>query len=161
MFLRNYIPSDCEAMAELFFWTVHTVNAKDYTKEQLDVWATGQTDEEKWNRSFLEHDTVVAIEDGKIVGFGDMDQTGYLDRLYVHKDYQHQGIASAICDRLEDASKAEHFTTHASITAKPFFEKRGYCVMKQQEVERGGILLTNYVMRKIRKKQAETVTSGG
>lgn len=101
VFLRNYIPSDCETMAELFFWTVHTVNAKDYTKEQLDVWATGQTDGEKWNRSFLEHDTAVAIEDGKIVGFGDMDQTGYLDRLYVHKDYQHQGIASAICDRLE------------------------------------------------------------
>lgn len=149
MFLRKYVPSDCEEMAELFYKTVHTVNAKDYTKEQLDVWATGNVDLEKWNRSFLEHDTIVAVEDEKIVGFGDMDESGYLDRLYVHKDYQRQGIASAICDKLECAVNTEKITTHASITAKEFFESRGYKVVKRQQVERQGILLTNYVMEKI------------
>ena len=40
------------------------------------------------------------------------------------------------------------FTTHASLTAKPFFEKRGYQVVQEQQVERKGILLTNYVMKK-------------
>lgn len=39
MFLRRYNTSDCEFLAELFYQTVHNVNAKDYTKEQLDVWA--------------------------------------------------------------------------------------------------------------------------
>lgn len=39
-------------------------------------------------------------------------------------------------------------TTHASITANPFFEKRGYQVAKEQQVERQGIFLTNYVMIK-------------
>ncbi len=34
----------------LAYNTVHTVNAKDYTKEQLDVWATGIVDLEKWNQ---------------------------------------------------------------------------------------------------------------
>lgn len=34
------------------------------------------------------------------------------------------------------------------ITAKPFFLHRGYHVMKEQEVIRGGIALTNYVMEK-------------
>lgn len=76
-----------------------------------------------------------------------MDETGYLDRLYVHKDYQHHGIASSICDRLEEKAPAV-ITTHASITAKPFFEKRGYVVLKKQQVERQGILLTNFVMKK-------------
>ena len=37
MQLREYITSDCEQLAKLFFQTVHSVNAKDYTKEQLDV----------------------------------------------------------------------------------------------------------------------------
>ena len=36
--------------------------------------------------------------------------------------------------------------THVSITARPFFEKRGYCVRKEQQVERCGELLTNFVM---------------
>lgn len=51
-----------------------------------------------WDASFRAHKTIIAVKNGEIVGFGDMDETGYLDRLYVHKDYQGQGIASAICD---------------------------------------------------------------
>ena len=43
--------------------TVHTINAKDYTKSQLDVWATGKTDIVVWNKSFLEHNTLVAEDD--------------------------------------------------------------------------------------------------
>lgn len=77
-----------------------------------------------------------------------MDAAGYLDRLYVHKDYQKKGIASALCDRLEEKCAAAYFTTHASITARPFFEKRGYRVMKEQQVVRKGVKLTNYVMKK-------------
>lgn len=30
MLIREYISSDCEQIAELFYQTVHTVNAKDY-----------------------------------------------------------------------------------------------------------------------------------
>lgn len=39
MIIRPYQTADCEALARLFYDTVHTVNAKDYTKAQLDVWA--------------------------------------------------------------------------------------------------------------------------
>ena len=66
----------------------------------------------------------------------------------VSADYQRQGIATAICDWLECHVAAECFVTHASITAKPFFEKRGYQTIKEQQIERQGILLPNYVMEK-------------
>lgn len=148
MILRTYKPSDCKCLAQLFYHTVHTVNARDYTQEQLRVWATGDVDLEQWNQSFLAHDTVVAIQDGEIAGFGDMDETGYLDRLFVHPDYQNQGIATAICQRLEQAVQVKKITTHASITAKPFFLRRGYRVLREQQVIRGGIALTNFVMEK-------------
>lgn len=154
MVLRRYRTSDCGSMAELFYETVHSVNAADYTKEQLDAWATGNVDLTAWDKSFLEHFTIVAEETGddgkRIVGFGDIDSTGYLDRLYVRKDRQRRGIASAICGELENAADAAKITTHASITARPFFQKRGYRVVREQQVERGGILLTNYVMEKYR-----------
>lgn len=149
MDIRQYQQSDCKELAELFYNTVHTVNAKDYTKEQLDVWATGQVDLEKWNLSLQEHYSIVAVEDEIIVGFGDIDKTGYLDRLFVHADYQGKGIATAICNQLEQAVKGD-ITTHASITARLFFEKRGYRVVKEQQVERHGIFLTNYHMVKER-----------
>ncbi len=149
MFIREYETSDCKELTELFYNTVHTVNAKDYTKEQLDVWATGQVDLEKWNQSLQEHYSIVAVDNGIIVGFGDIDKTGYLDRLFVHSDYQGQGIATAICNQLEAAIQ-KNIVTHASITARSFFEKRGYKVVKEQQVERQGLFLTNFVMIKER-----------
>lgn len=85
MILRKYISSDCEQLAELFFQTVHSVNAKDYTKEQLEVWATGTVDLKEWDKSFTEHYTVVAIENNQIVGFGDIDKMGYLLCIYFNK----------------------------------------------------------------------------
>lgn len=148
MYIRKYTTSDCIHFAKLFYDTVHTVNALDYTAEQLDAWADGNVDLEAWDRSFLEHYTVAAVESGKIVGFGDIDKTGYLNRLYVHKDHQRRGIASAICSELERAAVSDRIVTHASITAKPFFLRRGYMVINEQQVIRKGILLTNYVMEK-------------
>lgn len=146
--LRNYRSSDCGSLAELFYQTVHTVNARDYTRAQLDVWATGTVDLAQWDQSFLAHHTLVAEDDGILVGFADMDESGYLDRLYVHRDRQGEGIATALCDRLEQMVPGVLYTTHASITARPFFLRRGYRVVRAQQVERRGILLTNYIMEK-------------
>ena len=149
MMIRDYQASDCRELAQLFYDTVHTVNARDYSREQLDAWADGQVDLNAWDRSFRAHFTAVAVECGIITGFGDIDRTGYLDRLYVHAAHQGRGIAAALCDRLEAAVPGE-LVTHASITARPFFEKRGYRVLREQQVERRGVLLTNFVMRKAR-----------
>jgi putative acetyltransferase len=149
MTIREYLPSDTGELAELFCNTIRVVNAGDYTKEQRKAWAAGAADLEKWSRSFQEHFCLVAMEGHRIIGFGDIDQTGYLDRLYVHKDYQRQGVAAAICSRLEQFVP-DKIVTHASITARPFFEKRGYKVVKEQQVERQGVFLTNFVMEKER-----------
>lgn len=125
MKLRKYCSVDCEALAMLFYDTVHHVNSKDYTAEQLNAWATGEIDTAEWNKLYTKTNTIVAVIGDEIVGFGNMDETGYLDMLYVHKDFQGQGIASAICDRLEKESELKEFTTFASITAKPFLRKEG------------------------------------
>lgn len=146
--IRSYVPEDCPLLEKLFYDTVHTVNAGDYTEEQLFAWASGEVDREQWNRSFLAHTTCVAETEGMIVGFGDIDGTGYLDRLYVHKDYQREGIGTALCDVLEQAVSAGRIRTHASLTARPFFQKRGYRVVKEQQVFRRGTILTNFVMQK-------------
>lgn len=146
--LRAYITSDCEKLIKLFYQTVHTVNVKDYTKEQLNVWAPDNINSLEWNESFLKNYTIVAIDNDEIVGFGDIDKTGYLDRLFVHKDHQRKGIASVICNKLEQSIKNMKITTATSITAKAFFEQRGYRIVKKQEVIRRGVGLINFLMEK-------------
>lgn len=149
MTIREYESSDCKEITELFYHTVHTVNARDYTKEQLNAWAPGQPDPDRWDRLLQEHYSIVAIQNEIIVGFGDIDETGYLDHLFVHAEYQGKGIATAICDQLEQTVSGT-VTTHASITARPFFEKRGYKVIQEQQVKRRGGTLNNFVMEKKR-----------
>ena len=147
--LRPYRPDDCPALAALFYQTVHTVNAAHYTPAQLDAWApAGGPDLAAWDESFRAHLTLIAELDGKLAGFGDMDTAcGYLDRLYVHKDFQGRGVATALCGALEQAA-AGPVTTHASVTARPFFARRGYRVLRAQQVERRGVRLANYAMEK-------------
>lgn len=148
MNIRAYRESDAPALAALFYDTVHTVNAADYTAAQVDAWAPASRDMAAWQASFAGRVCLVAEEAGGIVGFADMDAArGYLDRLYVHRDHQRQGIATALCDCLETLVSGP-VTVQASLTAEPFFRQRGYQVVQRQTVLRAGVALNNAVMRK-------------
>lgn len=150
MKLRDYTVNDCDAVSRLFFETVHSVNAKDYSPEQLSAWVSSAEDfKSRRYDSLLEQRTVVADIGGKVVGFVSIDKSGELDLLFVAKDHQREGIATALCDEVEKAF--EIITTYASITARPFFENRGYVVIEEREVERKGVKLRNYKMEKLNK----------
>ena len=78
----------------------------------------------------------------RLLVLGIVGETGYLDRLYVHPDYLHQGIASLIVEQLEKYAKAKgigFMNTAASVTSQRFFEKQGYVVLQEQIVERRGV----------------------
>ena len=154
MNIRRFRDSDIEAIEGLFFDTVHTVNLGDYTKAQVDAWAPEHLRPERRHNlgeSLREHISYVAEIGSAIVGFGDLRQSGYLDRLFTHKDHQRQGIATALADVLEMEAKALDLTavtTDASITARPFFEHRGYQLVRAQTIERFGVELQNFHMVK-------------
>ena len=149
MLIRRYVPEDCEATASLFHDTIEEVCAGDYTPGQLRAWQSGCSDLRAWNASLLASNALVAVRDGAIAGFGDITDEGYLDRLFVHKGCQRIGVGTALCDALEALAPGD-VTTHASITALPFFEARGYERLDENVVERGGERLTNYAMVKRR-----------
>lgn len=146
MIIRRYKNDDFETIAKLFYDTVHSVNAGDYSAVQLSAWAKNCDNLKKRQNDLICQKTLIAEIDGVIVGFGSIDNSGYLDLLFVHKNYQRQGIATALCNELEKGY--DIIKTHASVTAKPFFEKRGYAVIKPQEVERFGVKLKNFEMQK-------------
>jgi putative acetyltransferase len=154
MEIRRYHDSDISQIVSLFYETVHSVNKQDYSQEQLDAWAPKDEETLKlktWKDSMSHNITYVAEINGEIVGFSDMTQDGHLDRMYIHKDYQGQGIASALVNNLESEAKRLgliEMDTEASITAKPFFERHGYRITQSQIVERRGVKLVNFKMIK-------------
>lgn len=148
MTIRPYQFQDIQQITKLFYDTVHHVNVYDYSQEQLDVWAPEDINLDSWNHRLSSQYCLVVIIDKKIVGFGSIDSSGYFDMLYVHKDFQKQGIASKLCDELECIYPVHSIYTNSSITAKAFFLNRGYKVIKEQTVERKSIKLINYQMEK-------------
>lgn len=148
---RLYMPKDLTTILQLFFDSVHQVCANDYTIEQLDAWAPKDPDIYRWEASLNKNHTLVVEDQNQIIGFGDLGETGYLDRLYVREDYLHKGVATLILSHFEKYAKTKgiiFMNTAASITSKPFFEKRGFVVLEEQIVERRGVRMMRYLMEK-------------
>ena len=152
MEIRKYSSQDLPSIALLFRDSIMNVAAMDYSLPQAEVWAAAWEDllcRDEWFRSMY---TLVAESEGQIVGYGNISSDGYLDHLYVDSKHQRQGIAGTICRKLErhclDAG-IYRISVDASITARPFFEHRGYNVLREQHVSRRGQTLINYHMEKI------------
>lgn len=150
--LRPFRREDAATCLALFRDCVHRINSRDYTPDQIEAWASPTIDLETWRARFDDRFAYVATEDGCIVGFTDMTRGGYVDRLFVSADHQGRGIARRLVERiLNDAidHSIQEITTDASITAKPFFQRMGFSVVREQSVESRGVLLMNYRMRQI------------
>lgn len=152
MLLRAYRESDAAALCALFFDTVHTVCAKDYTEQQCDAWAPREFDCAALCGRLARSYALVAECDGLPVGFANLGQEGYFDCLYVSARMQRRGVATALADAMERRAAqqgASRMVSDVSITARPFFEHRGYRVLREQTVIRHGVSMTNYHMEKV------------
>ncbi|MHC5353209.1 GNAT family N-acetyltransferase [Myroides sp. LJL115] len=149
MIIRAYTFKDAQATLSLFIDTVKSTNARDYSDCQIKVWANPNKDLSQWNLSLLQNHSFVAQIKSEIVGFIDISPSGYLDHLFVHKDHQGQGIASALYQKIIETIKHKKITTHSSITSKPFFLSKGFTVIKEQQVKLQEVYLTNFVMEKL------------
>lgn len=96
MRLRRYRTEDLPILARLFGETVRQVNCRDYTLPQVEAWAAGEADLLTRDSWFQRLYTLVAEAGGRIVGYGNVEDTGYLDHLFVRWDCQGQGIAAAL-----------------------------------------------------------------
>lgn len=79
MLVRKFIESDLEQILQLVYDTIHTINAKDYSKSQLDAWGVENPEKDKWLDSLKHNITFITEINGKIVGFGDLNDKKYID----------------------------------------------------------------------------------
>ncbi|MDZ8242367.1 MAG: GNAT family N-acetyltransferase [Nostoc sp. ChiQUE01a] len=151
MLIREYRVSDTKVIMKLFHDTIHQINIGDYSQEQVDAWAPKNMDYEVWHKRLQFKLPYIAEDNGEIVGFAELEADGHIDCFYCHSKYQRKGIGSKLLNHLENTAKSQgikRLYTEASITAKAFFENKGFNVVKEQQVERRGVWFKNYVMEK-------------
>ncbi len=150
--LRESNLCDLPKLQELFVHTIQAVCAKDYNSEQLAVWISGGKDKKRWKEMLKEQYVIVTENEDRIFGFATLRQNNYIDFFYVHKAAQRQGIGTRLYASIEEIALCQQqseIIADVSITGRPFFEKMGFKVVKEQFVVRKRIKLRNYRMKKI------------
>ena len=86
-----------------------------------------------------------------MVGFMSLEPQGRIDLAYVAPRVVGSGVAWRLYQALEAEARRRGLMglrTEASLSARPFFERQGWQVEAEQEVERDGISLRNFRMSK-------------
>ncbi|MCU0570233.1 MAG: GNAT family N-acetyltransferase [Oculatellaceae cyanobacterium Prado106] len=162
--IRSFQIQDAEQIAQLFHDTVREVNIRDYSSQQVQVWAPDDIHFRNWvevcaNRfTYIAEDTGIAEgtniagKAGTIAGFGELEPNGHIDCFYCHKDYQRCGVGRHLYQAIEAKARElslSRLFTEASITAQPFFQRMGFSIINEQAVTRRGETFINYVMEKL------------
>lgn len=151
--IRKYSESDAPALANIYYNTIHTVNTRDYTEEQVNAWAPSDSikDYSGWRVKLAKIKPFVAEINDEIVGFAEFEPNGHIDCFYVHHEHQGKGVGTALMTAIFDEAEKQGITriyAEVSVTAKPFFEAKGFAVVKEQTVIIRGVGLNNFVMEK-------------
>ena len=149
--IRGFRPDDVGALIDIFRSAVRDVARRDYTQAQVSAWAPDVIDAAAWAARCATRQTFVADIDRHPVGFTELVSNGHLDMMYVDARHQGRGIASALLAHAETAARdagVVQLFTEASITARAFFERRGFELIAPQVVCRRGQDFINYRMTK-------------
>jgi putative acetyltransferase len=152
--LRRANQDDLNSICELFFNTVTSINANDYDENQIRAWSEGAKNIEIFKEKIEEQHFIVAIMNDTIVGFSSVDDTGYIDFMYIHKNYQRHGIAKSLLTEIERIAKTlgiKELNSSVSITARGFFEKFGFVKIREESVEsRGAVFINTIFLKKLK-----------
>lgn len=135
---------------DVFSSAIQEVCSKDYSPEQISAWLPSSYDPVKWQNLMTKNKPYIASIDGQIAGYADLQKDGYIDHFFVSARHQSQGVATALMDTLLKAGAGhERLYAHVSITARPFFEHKGFAVVSENVVMREGVELKNYIMERL------------
>ena len=123
--------ADAGVVHEIVLLALRETNARDYPSSVIDRLVLTLPDKvasnlETWC-------AFVAVVDGRVVGTGSLNgQT--VSSVYVHPDYQGRGLATQLMDAVENAAIAQSqgtLSVQSSITAKPFYAKRSFTIVRE------------------------------
>lgn len=151
MAVRDYERDDLRAIVAVFQRSVREIARRDYSRAQVAVWAPEPADFGAWEKRLATGAVFVSRREDKLAGFARIDATGEVDLLYVDPHFQRQGVATELLGSLvawAEQNSVARLAANVSITARPFFERAGFRLLRSQTVERNGVTLDNFRMER-------------
>jgi len=135
MNIRRYRVGEEETLRRLHIDTTRKVNARDYTPEQIERWASRHADPGKWKERIRDRNPFVAELHGAIVGFAELEPDGHIDYFYCHHEFQRQGVGSALMQMItQEADRLGLARLYASVstTAMKFFLAKSFKIDEER-----------------------------
>lgn len=134
---------------DVYFTSIRTVCCNDYSKEQIEAWAPESFDINLFKEKMNNLNPFVAMLDGKVIGYTDLQEDGLIDHFYVHGDFQGTGAGNKLMESvLVKGESYPKLYSHVSHTAKSFYLKYGFSVTKVKNEEIRGVQIENNLMVK-------------
>tara|TARA_B100001094_G_C18194002_1_gene809308 strand:- start:3383 stop:3859 length:477 start_codon:yes stop_codon:yes gene_type:complete len=149
--IYNYDAQQNDRLIEIFYTAVHHIDSNTYTTEQKRAWAPYPIDYAFWYDRLSTKQPWMAWFNNKLVGFIELDNDGYIDCLYVDPQYQGQGIATSLYNKVITIAQQKRLSklyVHASYIARPVFLHWGFRCIQRNEVRRKEQVLVNFTMEK-------------
>ncbi len=149
--IRRFQMGDEPALFRVYRSAIHEIARRDYTREQIDAWAPPDLDRELWNTKMRDIQPFVAEEGAEVVGYADVQPSGYIDHFFVSGFRPREGIGGMLMERLHQEAVTlglVELTSDVSRTAEPFFEHYGFRVVERRSRVLRGVVIPNALMRK-------------
>jgi putative acetyltransferase len=138
MHVRPYRQEDAELLMQLYLDTVHRVNGRDYSRQQIEAWAPRRmADLGRWQERFARTQPLVVVEEEALIGFAELEADGLVGCFYVHYAWQDRGVGRLLMNCLFEEARRRGITdlhSQVSRTSRAFFERHGFWVVRIQEV---------------------------
>jgi putative acetyltransferase len=147
--IRRYVRGEEAALFSVYFTAIHLVACRDYTTEQVEAWAPRDLDVALWQKKIREIKPFVAVLDGELAGYADVQVNGYIDHFFVSGHHPRRGIGSALMTRIIEEARLLRIavlTSAVSRTAQPFFARFGFSIVEQRHPQVRGVVVPNALM---------------
>ena len=136
--IRRWTPADAAESYAVYLDAVRNGASDHYDRAQRLAWAPSDEPPVNWSAR-LETSRAWVSEDPQ----------GYLDLFFVLPRARGDGTAASLYAELLAEAQTQGLKglrTHASLYLRPFLEKRGWSVVRGEEVERSGVTLKRFEM---------------
>lgn len=149
--IRNFRRGDEPALFAVYHSAIHQIASRDYSAEQIQAWAPDDLDAGLWANRMQGIKPFVAESGGTILGYADLQDSGYIDHFFVSGEHPRRGIGSMLMNHILETAKQRglaELTSDVSRTAQPFYAKFGFEIVEQRLPERRGVVIPNALMRR-------------
>lgn len=150
--IQKYQSKYSNNLVDIFYESVQAIDSVVYSEEEKSVWAKEPKKYSQWSIKFKESQPLIAFHQQNPIGFVELIETGYIDCFYIQPNYQNKGVGNLLYSALLEKAlslQIKRLSVDASLVAKKFFLKKGFVVLRENEVLRENQKLVNFSMEKI------------